>query len=67
MDCVIGKNVKYYRELSGFTQKDLADQLGITYQQIQKYENGRDRISAVRLWDIANIFGKKVIDFYKDR
>lgn len=65
LDYVIGANIRYYRELSGFSQKNLADHLGISFQQIQKYENGTDRVSAVRLWEIAMIFKKDIRIFYQ--
>lgn len=65
LDYVIGANIKHYRELSGFSQKNLADHLGISFQQIQKYENGIDRVSAVRLWEIATVFKKDIRIFYQ--
>ena len=43
------------RILCGITQQDLAAQTDITYQQLQKYENGKSRITAVRLYQILNI------------
>jgi len=46
------------------TQFALADALGITFQQLQKYEKGRNRISARRLQEIARIFGLPVSAFY---
>lgn len=51
--------------LSGFSQKKLADCLGVTFQQIQKYENGKNRISAIRLWEVARIFKKDIRVFYQ--
>jgi transcriptional regulator with XRE-family HTH domain len=39
------------------SQKDLATALSITFQQVQKYEKGSNRISAARLFDVANLFG----------
>lgn len=65
LDYVIGVNIRYYRILSGFNQKNLADCLGITFQQLQKYENGTNRVSAVRLWEIATILKKDIRIFYQ--
>ncbi len=65
LDYVIGVNIRYYRTLSGFKQKNLADCLGITFQQLQKYENGTNRVSAVRLWEIATILNKDIRIFYQ--
>ncbi len=65
LDYVIGANIRYYRELSGLTQKSLADCLGVTFQQIQKYENGVNRVSAVRLWEVAKILRKDIGVFYR--
>lgn len=65
LDYIIGENIRYYRMLSGFSQKKLADCLGVTFQQIQKYENGKNRISAIRLWEVARIFKKDIRVFYQ--
>lgn len=58
MDSVIvGQRLKNLRKLSGLSQEALAERLGISYQQVQKYENGRSRITIERLAQFARIFG----------
>ena len=52
----IGKQMKMLRMANKISQKDLAKTMGITYQQVQKYENGLNRISVSRLWQICKIF-----------
>jgi len=52
----IGKQIKMLRMAQKMSQKDLAKKMGITYQQVQKYETGLNRISVSRLWQICNIF-----------
>ena len=56
-DIHIGQRVQLYRKAKKLTRKELADQLGITYQQLQKYESGTNRIGAGRLYSIACILG----------
>lgn len=53
VDAHVGKRVRHRRWMVGMTQQQLADKVGIKFQQIQKYETGMNRISASRLWDIA--------------
>lgn len=52
----IGKQIKMLRMAQKMSQKDLAKKMDITYQQVQKYETGLNRISVSRLWQICNIF-----------
>lgn len=49
----VGKRIRHRRWLVGVTQQGLAERVGIKFQQIQKYETGTNRVSASRLWDIA--------------
>jgi transcriptional regulator with XRE-family HTH domain len=49
----ISARVRSLRRMSGMTQKELADRLGLTFQQIQKYEQGTNRISAGTLYTMA--------------
>ena len=53
VDVHVGKRVRHRRWMVGMTQQQLAEKVGIKFQQIQKYETGMNRISASRLWDIA--------------
>ncbi len=50
----IGKNIRYFRKLQGFSLLELASKIGISPQQLQKYETGNNRISAEKLLEVAN-------------
>ena len=52
-DVVIGARLRKFRKLRGMTQTDLAKPLGITFQQLQKYERGTNRLPATRLRDVS--------------
>lgn len=52
----IGTQIKMLRISKKISQKDLAATMGITYQQVQKYEMGQNRISVARLWQLCKIF-----------
>ncbi|MEM6899868.1 MAG: helix-turn-helix domain-containing protein [Pseudomonadota bacterium] len=55
IDRVIGAQIRQRRIMMGFTQDQIADSLGISYQQVQKYETGSNRVSAGRLFEIASL------------
>lgn len=55
VDVHVGKKLKQLRSLRGMTQTDVANGLNISFQQVQKYELGRNRISASRLFELAQI------------
>ena len=55
IDVHVGRRVRLRRTLLGMSQEQLGDALNITFQQVQKYERGSNRISASRLWDIGQI------------
>ncbi len=65
VDVHVGKRVRHRRWLTGMTQQQLAEQVGIKFQQIQKYETGANRISASRLWDIADALDVPVSFFFE--
>jgi transcriptional regulator with XRE-family HTH domain len=65
-DKFIGYRIKRLRKLAGYSQSRLAEEVGITYQQIQKYERGTNRIAAARLIDIARILEIPVQFFLTD-
>ncbi len=65
VDVHVGKRVRHRRWLAGMTQQQLAESVGIKFQQIQKYETGMNRISASRLWDIAGALGVPVSYFFE--
>ncbi len=62
-DLNFGKRLKYARMNAGLSQNDLAELVNLTFQQIQKYEKGLNRISASRLFQFAKIL-KVSIDFF---
>jgi len=61
----IGEKVRQIRLVQGLTQRDLAGILGVTFQQVQKYEKGTNRISAGALYEIAERLGVPVTYFYE--
>lgn len=63
VDVHVGKRIRHRRWMIGTTQQQLAEKVGIKFQQIQKYETGMNRVSASRLWDIARALGVS-IDFF---
>ncbi len=65
VDVHVGKRVRHRRWMVGMTQQQLAGKVGIKFQQIQKYETGMNRISASRLWDIADALNVDVRFFFE--
>lgn len=65
VDVHVGKRIRHRRWLIGMTQQQLAEQVGIKFQQIQKYETGANRVSASRLWDIAEALDIPVSFFFE--
>ena len=55
VDVHVGQKLKQLRILRGMTQTDVADGLNISFQQVQKYELGRNRISASKLFELSHI------------
>jgi transcriptional regulator with XRE-family HTH domain len=66
VDRSVGRRVRILRVSRGLSQSALASQLGLTFQQLQKYEKGTNRISASKLHDIARILGVEVASFFED-
>ena len=62
----VGKRVRLRRTLLGVSQEQLGVELNITFQQVQKYERGANRISASRLWDISQILDVPISYFFDD-
>ena len=63
-DKIIGQNLKQIRLRKGLSQGELAKRTEITFQQIQKYEKGTNRISASRLLDLSKVLGVDINIFY---
>ncbi|WP_034452314.1 helix-turn-helix domain-containing protein [Bartonella grahamii] len=66
IDLFVGKKVRFRRKMLKMSQKTLGQHLGVTFQQIQKYENGLNRVSAGRLKEISDILNVPVSFFYAD-
>ncbi len=66
IDVHVGSRVRLRRMLIGMSQEKLGEQLGLTFQQVQKYEKGTNRIGASRLFQIAQILSVPVQFFYED-
>jgi len=62
----IGQQIKMLRMSNKMSQKVLAEHLGITYQQVQKYETGMNRISVARIWQFCKIFSVKPDFLFKN-
>lgn len=65
VDVHVGKRIRHRRWIVGTTQQQLAEKVGIKFQQIQKYETGMNRVSASRLWDIARAMGVEISFFFE--
>ena len=61
----VGNRMRTRRILVGMSQEKLGEKLGLTFQQIQKYERATNRISASRLYEIARILGVQVSFFFE--
>jgi transcriptional regulator with XRE-family HTH domain len=66
IDVHVGGRVRFRRMLLGMSQEKLGEKLGLTFQQIQKYEKGINRIGASRLFDLAQVLGVSVQFFYEE-
>ncbi len=66
VDVHVGARARMRRTLLGMTQTDLGDALGLTFQQIQKYERGANRISASRLCELSRVLDVPIIYFFED-
>ena len=65
VDVHVGARVRILRRASGMSQEALADRLGLTFQQVQKYERGANRISASKLFEIAAALNVPVSSFFE--
>jgi transcriptional regulator with XRE-family HTH domain len=65
IDIYVGTRVRARRQQLGMTQTTLAEGVGVTFQQVQKYENGKNRIGASRLAKIAELLQVQVPYFYE--
>ncbi|WP_156851197.1 helix-turn-helix domain-containing protein [Bartonella refiksaydamii] len=65
-DIFVGKRIRFRRKMLKMSQKQLAHALSVSYQQIQKYETGLNRVSAGLLKDISDILSVPLTFFYAD-
>jgi transcriptional regulator with XRE-family HTH domain len=66
IDKHVGERVRMRRMLLGMSQERLGEHLGLTFQQVQKYEKGVNRIGASRLFDLAQVLGVPIQFFYEN-
>ena len=66
IDVYVGVRLRMRRSLLGMSQEALGAALGLTFQQVQKYERGANRIGASRLYDLAHALGVGIDYFYED-
>ena len=64
VDRLVGKNIRIFRTAKGFSQTELGDAVGVTFQQIQKYENGMNRVGSSRLAQIASTLDVPINRFF---
>jgi transcriptional regulator with XRE-family HTH domain len=65
VDVLVGHNIRIHRLDRGLSQTQLANHIGVTFQQVQKYENGVNRIGSGRLFEIADVLGVSVRSFFE--
>jgi transcriptional regulator with XRE-family HTH domain len=66
VDVHVGERIRLRRTLLGLSQSTLAEQLGLTFQQVQKYERGSNRVSSSRLFDLCRILNVPIAYFYDE-
>lgn len=65
IDVYVGKNIKFFRTMRRISQMQLAATVGVSFQQIQKYERGQNRVSASRMYTFAQALDVDVNDFFR--
>ncbi|MGE4064059.1 MAG: helix-turn-helix domain-containing protein [Rhodospirillaceae bacterium] len=66
IDVHVGNRLRLRRTLLGMSQQKVGEALGLTFQQVQKYERGTNRIGASRLWDLAGVLDCPVSFFFEE-
>ncbi|WP_245913527.1 helix-turn-helix domain-containing protein [Caenispirillum bisanense] len=66
VDVHVGSRVRLRRTLLGLSQEKLGEAIGLTFQQVQKYERGANRIGASRLWDLSRVLDVPVSFFFEE-
>ena len=65
IDPILGKNLERIRKDKGMTREVLAEALGISSQQVWKYERGQDRLSGSRLWQLTDALGCNLLELFE--
>ncbi|MEM9965355.1 MAG: helix-turn-helix domain-containing protein [Asticcacaulis sp.] len=65
VDVIVGARVRGRRKEMGLSQTELAEAVGVTFQQVQKYESGVNRISASKLFEISKVLQTSIQDFFE--
>jgi len=66
VDVHVGQRIKLRRTLMGMTQGKLGEAIGLTFQQLQKYERGANRVSASKLWQLGTVLNVPISFFFDD-
>ncbi len=66
VDVHVGQRLRLRRKLAGLSQTELGEKIGVTFQQLQKYESGANRISASRLFDLSRVLDVPVSYFFDE-
>jgi transcriptional regulator with XRE-family HTH domain len=66
VDIHVGKNIRAFRMAKGLSQSAIGDALGVTFQQVQKYERGVNRVGSSRLAKLSKVLGVPVDKFFED-
>ena len=66
LNTTIGTRIRLLRKALGLSQTDLAERVGVCFQQVQKYENGKTTISASRLQQISDALGVSILMLLRD-
>jgi len=64
VDRHVGLRIRFRRKELGISQEKLADSIGLTFQQVQKYERAANRVSASKLWEVARALNTSINYFY---
>jgi transcriptional regulator with XRE-family HTH domain len=65
VDRHVGLRIRFRRKELGISQERLADSIGLTFQQVQKYERAANRVSASKLWEVARALNTSINYFYE--
>jgi len=66
IDVHVGRRIRQRRTLLGMNQDTLAKAIGLTFQQVQKYEHGRNRVGSSRLFDVARVLDVPIAYFFEE-